>query len=178
MIAGKNVIHIVQGEFHVSGDETTVLSTVLGSCVAVCLFDPVLRFGGMNHFLLPGNDPNSGQNIKYGAHSMEELINAMLRAGARRNRLQAQLFGGGNVVAGLGGIGARNASFARDFIREEGLMQTGEDLGGKTGRRLRFSPATGEAQVTRFDITEAEPTPPKPAAPPPRPARSGAVELF
>lgn len=177
MHAPRQVIHIIQGEFRVSDDPGIELATVLGSCVAACLHDPVRRIGGMNHFLLPGNDPQAGQNIKYGAHSMEQLINAMLRAGAQRNRLQAQLFGGGNVVAGLSGIGERNARFARDFVRDEGLSLVGEDLGGKTGRRLRFVPATGAARVMRFATIETAPNPVAPTVPRPT-AASGAVDLF
>jgi chemotaxis protein CheD len=176
MQAARKLIHIIQGEFHVSADPGIELATVLGSCVAACLHDPVRRIGGMNHFLLPGNDPKAGKNIKYGAHSMEQLINALLRAGAQRSRLRAQLFGGGNVVAGLSGIGERNAHFARDFVRDEGLMLVGEDLGGKTGRRLRFVPATGEARVMRFEAVEPAP---RPVTPPPRQAVvPGAVDLF
>jgi len=177
MHVARKLIHIIQGEYHVADDPEVELATMLGSCVAACLHDPVRRIGGMNHFLLPGNDPNSGQNIKYGAHSMEQLINAMLRAGAQRSRLQVQLFGGGNVVAGLGAIGARNAQFARDFVRDDGMVLVGEDLGGKTARRLRFVPATGLAQFIRYDTVEPAPKPRAPA-PAPRAAAPGNVELF
>lgn len=172
-----NAIHIIQGQFHVSDRPDDVLSTVLGSCVAACLHDPLRRIGGMNHFLLPGNDPNAGNNVKYGAHSMEQLINAMLRAGAGRDRLEAHIFGGGNVVAGLGRFGDMNAAFAREFVRQEGFALRTVDTGGLVGRRLRFQPASGAAWVVRLDpadtaLTRGETVPPNP------PAASCSVELF
>ncbi|WP_317055329.1 chemotaxis protein CheD [Roseovarius rhodophyticola] len=143
--------HIVQGQFYVSEIPGEVISTILGSCVAACLHDPKTRLGGMNHFLLPGSDPNTNRNIKYGAHSMEQLINALLRRGAARNRLEVQLFGGANVVKGLSSIGDQNAAFARDFVQNEGFCLTYADLGGVNGRRLQFSPTTGRAVSVRFD---------------------------
>ena len=177
MRANKNTIHVIQGEYHVSDRAQDELSTVLGSCVAACIFDPVRKIGGMNHFLLPGSDPKCGRNIKYGAHSMEMLINAMLRRGARRELLEAQLFGGGNVISGLSRIGASNAAFAREFVQNERLRLTRQDLGGKTGRRLRFDPTTGRAQIAAFNIGDRDPALTA-KAPPPRAAVGGSVDLF
>lgn len=151
-----NVIHLIQGQYRVSDRPEDEMTTVLGSCVAACVFDPFRKIGGMNHFLLPGNDPSARNNIKYGAHSMEQLINAMLRAGAHRNRLEVQLFGGANVVEGLGRIGDSNAQFARDFVRQEGFILRGADTGGKYGRRLRFRPASGMARAERVDPARGE----------------------
>lgn len=152
----RNVIHVLQGQYRVSDGPDDELTTVLGSCVAACVFDPFRKIGGMNHFLLPGNDPAAGNNIKYGAHSMEQLINAMLRAGANRNRLEVQLFGGANVVPGLGRIGDSNAGFARDFVRQEGFILRDTDTGGKFGRRVRFRPATGAARVEKVDPARSD----------------------
>lgn len=171
------VLHIIQGQFRVSDSVDTEMTTVLGSCIAACLFDPFQKIGGMNHFLLPGNDPTAGNNVRYGAHSMEQLINAMLRAGAHRNRLEVQLFGGANVVQGLSRIGDSNATFARDFVRREGFLLREEDTGGRLGRRLRFRPATGIARCervdpARVDISRSEQIVPRPAAP------ACSVELF
>ena len=172
-----NVIHIIQGQFRTSDSPDTEMTTVLGSCVAARLFDPLRKIGGMNHFLLPGNDPSAGNNIRYGAHSMEQLINAMLRAGALRHRLEVQLFGGANVVQGLSRIGDSNAAFARDFVRQEGFTLRGADTGGTFGRRLRFRPATGVARVERVDPARADIPPTElPARRPAPPACS--VELF
>jgi chemotaxis protein CheD len=174
---GREVIHVVQGQFRVSDHGTVEMTTVLGSCVAACLHDPVRGIGGMNHFLLPGEDPRSGQCVKYGAHSMEELINALLRAGAQRHRLEARLFGGANVVKGLQRIGDSNASFARDFVRQEGFALRQADLGGTTGQRVRFAPATGQARVERLDPVR-DTLPPAQMRPARAPVSTGSVELF
>jgi len=145
-------VHVLQGQFHVSGDPAAELITVLGSCVAACLHDPVRALGGMNHFLLPGHDPNDGQCVTYGAHSMDRLINAMMRQGTERDRLEVRLFGGANVVPGLGRIGDANAAFACDYVRREGLLLRSVDTGGRCGRRLHFHPVTGMARAERLDL--------------------------
>ncbi len=83
-------------------------TTILGSCVAACLHDPLAGVGGMNHFLLPGDDNEDPGNLRYGVHAMELLINALLGLGAKRDRIEAKLFGGAHVVHNLADIGARN----------------------------------------------------------------------
>ncbi len=127
------------------------LSTLLGSCVAVCLFDPVHMVMGMNHFMLSARprttDPpisrtNSG---RYGVHAMELLINQMLRLGAEKCLLQAKAFGGGTIMAqapedsGYLGVGAVNCRFIREFLAMEGIPLLAEDLGGTEGRVIHFS---------------------------------------
>ena len=82
-------INIVQGEYHVSGEENLAITTLLGSCVAACINDPVARVGGMNHFLLPGEDSSSPMAARHGVHLMELLINGLLKLGASRGRLDA-----------------------------------------------------------------------------------------
>jgi len=136
---------ITQGEAYVTADENEVLSTVLGSCVAACIRDPVLRIGGMNHFLLPEGD-GTGDVMRYGVHSMELLINGILNRGAARERLEAKLFGGANVIAALSGIGSRNADFAERFLLDEGIKIVGGDLRGTAPRRIQYWPATGRAR--------------------------------
>jgi chemotaxis protein CheD len=143
-------IHVIQGEFHVVRDENVVLMTILGSCVAACMRDSELRIGGMNHFLLPGGDGRSGgdEAERYGVHLMELLVNALLKSGAHRDRLECKLFGGARVVKGLSDIGAKNASFAHRFLRNEGVKILAEDLGGDLGRRLEYYPVSGRARQT------------------------------
>jgi chemotaxis protein CheD len=138
-----------------------VLASILGSCVAACVRDPVMRIGGMNHFLLPGKDPRDSGNVRYGARSMEELINALLRRGADRRRLEVWLFGGGSVIGANTGIGEGNARFAMDFVRNEGFTLRSSDLGGTRGRRIRFHPHSGATEVSMMDSAPAE----KPVAP-------------
>ena len=137
--------HVLQGSFHITADPEEMLTTVLGSCVATCLYDPVARLGGMNHFLLPisAENPVAGAGFRYGAQAMELLINALLKSGAQKSRLEAKLFGGSQMDANLGPIGDRNAAFARQFLHTEGITCVAESLGGTMARRLRFWPASG-----------------------------------
>lgn len=139
------VIAILQGEHRVSADTEEVITTVLGSCIAACLWDPRARIGGMNHFLLPEGPPGDGSPLRYGLHAMELLINALLRQGADRTSLRAKLFGGGQLLPHLPDIGARNVTFAQDFLRREGILCIGGSTGGPRGRRLRFWPTDGRA---------------------------------
>ena len=118
-------INIVQGEYHVSGDQALSITTLLGSCVAACIHDPEAGVGGMNHFLLPGDEATSPLVARHGVHLMELLINGLLKKGASRERLQAKLFGGARTMQGLGDIGASNARFAQDFLKREGITVTG-----------------------------------------------------
>lgn len=109
-----NRVNIIQGEWKVLRDPDAVLTTILGSCVAACLWDPVACVGGMNHFLVPG-DANSlaggGDVSRYGVHLMELLINGLLKKGAQRHRLEAKIFGGAKMVANLSRVGEQNIAF-------------------------------------------------------------------
>jgi chemotaxis protein CheD len=129
------LVHVAQGDVAVAGGDA-VLTAVLGSCVAACLCDPLAGVGGMNHFLLPAA----------GAEAMELLINALLRHGARQDRLEARLFGGGRMIAGLSDIGRGNGDFARRFLRDAGIPCLAASLGGTRARRIRFWPASGRVR--------------------------------
>jgi chemotaxis protein CheD len=137
-------VNIIQGEFVISDEPDVVLTTLLGSCVAACLRDSVSGIGGMNHFLLPGEAGSAG--LRYGVHAMELLMNGLLKRGARRERLEAKLFGGARLSDHLADIGDQNASFAERFMREEGIRVVGGSLRGDQGRRIQFWPATGRAR--------------------------------
>lgn len=150
MNKNKEMTHVViQGEYMVSDNPNCLLSTVLGSCVATCLYDPIAGVGGMNHFLLPGIDQRvdnaTSDTNSYGLHLMECLINGLLQRGAKRNRLQGKLFGGAYITKGFPDIGSENANFARKFLAYEGIPCIGESLGGHSARRLRFWPVNGQA---------------------------------
>lgn len=169
-------LHIIQGEAKWGSGEDLVLTTLLGSCVAACLRDPIAGVGGMNHFLLPGNCEGQGRSRSesYGLYLMEILINGLLKKGARRERLEAKLFGGARTVEGLSDIGAKNAAFARDFLKMEGIGYHGGDLGGAKGRRIEYWPHTGRARQVFLDKSAALPPPP-----PVRQQQStGDLELF
>lgn len=177
-------INIVQGEQHVDRDPDVVLTTILGSCVAACLYDPAAGVGGMNHFLLPGDQPgrevlNPGNGaMRYGAYSMELLINGLLREGAQRSRLKAKLFGGARMLKGLTDVGDANAAFAERFLREEGIEIVGGSLRGEHGRRIQFWPVTGRAQQIEFGKNEDEIFRKESRIAPPPPVSSGSLELF
>lgn len=143
-----------------AGDVTTsvepvVLQTLFGSCVAVCLWDPVVRAGGMNHILLPGGrlDPD---NSRYGSNAMELLINGLMKLGCDRYRLVAKAFGGANVIAGLKrrSTGEMNTAFVRKFLADEGIPLVAQRLGGMHGVQVRFSTDTGEVLVRAVDGTK------------------------
>jgi chemotaxis protein CheD len=137
--------HIIQGEYVVTDDADAMLTTILGSCVAACMRDPVARIGGMNHFLLPGESA-AGEGLQYGAYAMELLINGLLSRGARRDRLEAKLFGGGRMLKGLTDIGRQNAAFAVQFLKDEGISHVGGSLGGDFARRIQYWPVSGRAR--------------------------------
>ena len=108
-----NAAKVLPGEYFVSGQEMAIV-TVLGSCIAACLWDRFMRVGGMNHFMLPEGDSNDVSG-RYGSYAMELLINEMLKLGARRESMQAKIFGGGQVMANFTtmNVGERNTEFVR-----------------------------------------------------------------
>ena len=150
-------ISIIQGEHAVVSEPNAVITTLLGSCIAVCLQDPVARVGGMNHFLLgepgPGDAPGAQDMQRYGVHAMEVLINAMMSRGALRERMRAHLYGGADMLAGLtsgkaGSIGSVNAAFATRFVQTEGIAIGHVDTGGTRARKVEFRPYEGQARAT------------------------------
>lgn len=162
--AGKNIT-VVQGEIEVSNDNNVTLTTILGSCISVCMWDKQAGIGGMNHFLLAeGGGANA---IKYGAYAMEMLINKMLRAGANRSKFQSKVFGGASVSNLVNDIGQRNGEFALDFLSNEGIPCLAESIGGNKARRVRFHPATGSVKllfVQPADVAPIRTASPKPKA--------------
>lgn len=130
----------------------TALVTVLGSCVAACLRDPLLRIGGMNHFMLPDGTASDGAPARYGSHAMELLINDLLKRGASRRRLEAKVFGGANVLRGFTSnpVGSRNAEFVHAYLEAERIPVLAEDLGGIHPRKIWFFPDTGRVVLQRL----------------------------
>jgi len=178
-------IHIVQGQQHVDSDPNVVLTTILGSCVAACMWDSQAGIGGMNHFLLPGKvtpaRPGGGapSSLRYGVHLMELLVNALLRKGAARDRLQAKLFGGACMIRGLTDVGAMNAAFAEQFLAAEGIAMVGGSLRGENGRRIQFWPTTGRARQVLMAKENAAIFQEERLASRPKPAAAdGQVEIF
>jgi chemotaxis protein CheD len=177
-VGGQQLIHVIQGECRTSADTQVLFTTTLGSCIAACMHDPVARIGGMNHFLLP-EEQGAEQSIsmRYGAYAMELLVNGLMRAGARRERLETKLFGGGRLMDGLVDIGEKNATFAEEFLAREGLRLVGGSLRGRQARRIQFWPASGRARQLALPVgmeaaLHLEPRPPH------TPREQGHVELF
>ena len=171
-------VNLVQGEYKVSDDPDVVLSTILGSCVSVCIRDPVAKIGGMNHFLLPGkNDKGGSSELDPNAiHLMELLVNGVMRRGALRDRLEAKIFGGAKMIVGLSDIGRLNAQFAKRFLEYEGIRVLGGDTGGERGRRLQYWPVSGRARqsyIAPVDDAVARPSTGRPAS-----LSVGDAELF
>ncbi|MDO9467223.1 MAG: chemoreceptor glutamine deamidase CheD [Thiobacillus sp.] len=146
---------ILPGEYYFTGKPMLIV-TVLGSCVAACVRDRVSGIGGMNHFMLPdgGGDTNNpaSASMRYGAYAMEVLINQLLKAGARRENLEAKVFGGGNVLRGFTtmNVGERNAQFVRDYLHTENIRIVAEDLNDVHPRKVYFFPATGRVLVKKL----------------------------
>lgn len=138
------------------------VSTLLGSCVAVCLFDTRLDLAGMNHFLLPSRSRNNNRMtdediILNGDYAMEVLRNAMYAKGASRSRMVAKAFGGGNVISSNElNIGQRNAEFAREWLERENIPLLAYDFGGPWSRKVVIDPKTGDAFCRRNPISQPD----------------------
>lgn len=148
-------VTILPGDYFISKDPEEMLVTILGSCVAACIRDVKLGVGGMNHFLLasPTSDVSSPSN-RYGSFAMEELINALLKMGAKKENFEAKVFGGARVINSSIQIGDNNSSFVRDYLLKEKIPIVSEDLGGDRPRRIHFWPSTG--RVARHLLQNAE----------------------
>ncbi|MGR3320396.1 MAG: chemotaxis protein CheD [Pseudooceanicola sp.] len=145
--ANSRQVTITQGEFAVASSPGTMFSTILGSCVATCLWDPRRGIGGMNHILVARSQNGPVRCDAAGVNAMELLINGLVRLGASRGALQAKLFGGAKMVSGLSDIGRMNAIFALEFLEREGIPCLGKSLGGVSARQVRFFPVEGRAQL-------------------------------
>lgn len=154
----QNARNIHPGQWAV--EERRPIATLLGSCVAVCLYDPKLRFGGVNHFMLPirtRSTDSEYDSLLRGDYAMEVLVNAMLAKGAQKQRMIAKAFGGGNVVSSLRkSIGDGNISFTRCWLEREGIALVSSDFGGSWARKVIFQPDSGDAYCKRIQPSQAE----------------------
>jgi len=156
-----DVTKILPGQYHAA--RKGVITTVLGSCVSTCLWDPIERIGGMNHFMLPGDQASPGSpwaaSARFGVYAMEVLINDMIRMGADRRRLVAKVFGGAQLLAGFDklDVGAKNSEFVLEFLRVEGIRVLAQDLLDVCPRKVHLFVDTGKVQVKRLALTPSEP---------------------
>jgi len=144
---------VLPGEYYVT-QRDMLLVTVLGSCVTACLRDGELGIGGMNHFMLPVEARRDvvSTSARYGTYAMEVLINHLIRLGARRNRLEAKVFGGGAVMESLisSNVGTRNAEFVLNFLKLEKIPVVAKDLLDSYPRKVYFFPKTGRVLVRKL----------------------------
>jgi chemotaxis protein CheD len=141
------MVKIFPGEYYVTKKPDEVLVTVLGSCVAACIRDPIAKIGGMNHFMLPshktGNWGDDSRSTRFGNFAMEKLINELIKAGCDRSRMEIKVFGGGNVTDTSNAVGSDNAAFVLRYLADEGFRCAAQDLGGSPPRRIHYYPSTG-----------------------------------
>jgi chemotaxis protein CheD len=151
-----DAVKVLPGEYFVSNEEIVIM-TVLGSCIAACIWDGRARLGGMNHFMLPDGDTGDGSG-RYGSFAMELLINEMLKLGARRETMQAKIFGGGQVMAGFTtmNVGERNTRFVQDYLSTERIPIVSQDVLDIHPRKVCFFPVTGKALVKRLAHSHPE----------------------
>jgi chemotaxis protein CheD len=154
---GVEAVKIAPGEYYITARDMALV-TVLGSCVSACLYDRVAGIGGMNHFMLPdekgdGGDPLS-PSMRYGAYAMEIMVNELLKMGARRNYLEAKVFGGGNVLRGftVSNIGQANADFVLNYLQTEDIRLVAQDLLDDYPRKVYYFPRTGRVLVKKLRI--------------------------
>lgn len=150
----RDAVKILPGEYYATTNNTLIV-TVLGSCVSVCLRDPITGVAGMNHFLLPnegGSNDVLSESARYGVYAMDILINHMLKLGASRYRLEAKVFGGGNVLKGFTStsVGERNSEFVLDYLKTENIPIMAKDLLDIFPRKVYFFADTGQVLVRKI----------------------------
>lgn len=151
--ADKKEHYLFPGNLFAS-TEPYVVTTVLGSCVSVCLIDESAGIGGINHYMLPLWNGEGLASPKYGNIAIEKLLEKVLQLGANRSRLKAKVFGGGEVLKisnGVLNVGERNIKLAEDMLHDMRIHVAGKDVGGQTGRKLLFNTSTGKVLMKRLN---------------------------
>ena len=152
-----NAVKILPGEYFVANEEISIM-TVLGSCIAACIWDPRVRVGGMNHFMLPDSGGNGQDSGRYGSYAMELLINELMKLGASRMTMEAKVFGGGAVISGMNtiNVGERNTTFVMDYLKTERIPVVSKDVLDIYPRKVCFLPHSGKAMVKRLAPSNPE----------------------
>ncbi len=151
---------IMPGEYYLS-DSPMIVYTVLGSCISVCLRDPIAGVGGMNHFMLAapsgfGDSDSWAESGRYGSYAMEMLINGLLSRGGHRGRLEAKVFGGGKIYDGIMNVGAKNAAWALDYLEQEGMPPLKVDVGDVCPRKVYYFTDTGKVLLKKLDQVQSQ----------------------
>ncbi|WP_159651100.1 chemotaxis protein CheD [Vibrio atypicus] len=160
----KHIIKVLPGGLYCTQNKDEIIATGLGSCIAACAWDDDVGVGGMNHFLLPFDNPNQVKSwqpnslvstaSRYGTHAMEMLLNSLIDRGASRENLQFKLFGGAQMLGRSSMIGEKNVVFVLNYAEQEHLKIVAQDLGGLEPRKVMFDPLTGKAWLKRIPFTE------------------------
>ena len=133
-----------------------IVTTILGSCVAVCLWDPVLHIGGINHYMLALWNGEGLPSPKYGNIAIAKLIEKILGLGSRKENLKAKVFGGGEVLqssSGILNVSQRNIELAKQMLQQEKIPILSSDVGGNLGRKLKFNTETGKVLLKKIQKT-------------------------
>ena len=149
-----DIASILPGEFFVSSTPM-VIYTVLGSCISACIRDPIVRVGGMNHFMLPepkeAEHDSWGESTRYGSFAMESLINAILKHGGIKNRLEIKLFGAGKIYDSQIDVGDKNAKWVTQYLESEGLAVSNADLGNVFPRKVYYFTESGRVLLKKIE---------------------------
>lgn len=151
------IAKILPGQFYVTPNQE-VISTILGSCISVCMRDAKAGIGGMNHFLLPGGASGrvheeivEGKKCaRYGIHAMDMLVRHLLRHGARKESLEIKVTGGARIISGNGDVGEHNIAFIREYMQIHGLNILAEDVAGSLPRKVLYFPDSGKLMVKKL----------------------------
>ena len=152
-----HAVMVLPGRHYVTTNADEMIVTLLGSCVAACIRDPVAAVGGLNHFLLPESENGNwggtaGAAMRYGNHAMETLINDIIKLGGMRSRLEVKIFGGAQIIEGATtiAVGQKNIDFIQRYMANEGIDIAAEHLGGPMPRRIHYFPMTGKVQMRQL----------------------------
>jgi chemotaxis protein CheD len=139
-------VYLYPGQIVTSG-QPLMVSTILGSCVSICLWDPAAKIGGINHYLLPNNPLNGQSDLRYGNTATERLIETLLELGVKKQRIVAKVVGGASILTSFSdtrkSIGDQNVDIARTLLAKHGINVSGEQTGGTRGRKLLFHTGNG-----------------------------------
>ncbi|MCP5180113.1 MAG: chemoreceptor glutamine deamidase CheD [Pseudomonadales bacterium] len=150
---GAMVVKVLPGFLYVTATDESI-STVLGSCVAACLRDPVAGVGGLNHYMLPepgrGRTPDADSRNRFGTYALENLVNQIVRMGGQERRLEVKLFGGAKVIDVTMDVGARNVDFALAWFDAAGIPISSMDVRNTYARKIVYAPASGRVRMRKL----------------------------
>ena len=170
-------IKVQQGDVKASDDPTVVFSALVGSCIATCLYDPVARVGGMNHFLLAECPNENVDSMLLGINQMELLVNQILKLGGRKKNLKAKLFGGNSMGIGYGNLGQKNADLAVSFLTDENIPIISASIAGNSAQRVELHPTTGRVRARNI-VDKVSVVVPEPVKVPVSVDNQGDVDFF